>query len=450
MASRFIRTRSVVLLISAFLSANAACPNACSENGICGASDKCSCYSGFQGADCSLRTCPFTLAWADTADGTNQAHYYAECGNKGICDRATGECACFEGFEGKGCMRSVCPNNCNGRGTCEYMEEMAKDWQDRKSGPGMKFKDMSCNTAATSAKNSHTANDFTNCHSHGLVTTNVVARSANRDTISGILYQEWDARKIQVCKCDIGFDGVDCGDRMVPKGDDKLTPVQSTGMKQAIALTSDLDGEFIITYLDPYGGSWNTDAIRMEGIAGNVASDDDLIAKRVKEALRALPNQVLDAVDVYATTLTSQKFCTRYEDGVQHFLPQPQHNMNWRGKKSKGQPNYCEAEYTNTGMWDPAVGKIDVTIQFGTTMGQSGVQYLMEVDPDVRSSGSSPVSKGVTYTQFSIAEINYNDNLQNLSELSDCSDRGLDNGDGECECFEGFQGGACETLEAVV
>jgi hypothetical protein len=47
-----------------------------------------------------------------------------------------------------------------------------------------------------------------------------------------------------------------------------------------------------------------------------------------------------------------------------------------------------------------------------------------------------------------VAEINYNDNPGNLPELSSCSDRGLDNGDGECGCFDGFRGLACEEQEA--
>jgi hypothetical protein len=127
--------------------AAAACPNACSGNGVCGANDKCSCYQNFQGADCSLRTCTFTLAWADTADGTNQAHYYAECGNKGLCDRKTGECKCFDGYEGKGCRRSTCPDDCSGHGTCEYIEELAGDYQNRRQGPGNWMQDMSCRDA---------------------------------------------------------------------------------------------------------------------------------------------------------------------------------------------------------------------------------------------------------------------------------------------------------------
>merc|ERR1712146_578035 len=38
----------------------------------------------------------------------------------------------------------------------------------------------------------------------------------------------------------------------------------------------------------------------------------------------------------------------------------------------------------------------------------------------------------------------------NISELAECSDRGLDNGDGECECFDGFRGLACEEQVALV
>jgi hypothetical protein len=328
------------------------------------------------------------------------------------------------------------------------MEEVARDWQDRKTGPGHKFKDLSCNTQHTSAKNAHTKYDHSNCHTNGLVTTNLVARSANTDTISGLLYQDWDAKKIQVCKCDVGFDGPDCGQRMVPKGDDPLTPVQSVGMQQGIAITGDAAGEFVLTYHDPYGGKWVTDAIK--GAAGTSA-DDAIVAVRVQNALRDLPNEVLKTVTVSATTATSVSFCTRFEDGVQHFLALPNHSPNWRGKKTTNQPNNCEDEYTNTAMWDATDTKIDLTVQFGTAMGESGVQFLLEVDTSARGPGSFPVSKGMaSVTQLSVAEINYNDNLANLSELVDCSDRGMDNGEGECECFEGFKGGACNMLEATM
>ncbi len=52
--------------------------------------DRCTCYDGFMGADCSLRICPFGAAWSDQATATDVAHQSAECSNRGICDRSKG------------------------------------------------------------------------------------------------------------------------------------------------------------------------------------------------------------------------------------------------------------------------------------------------------------------------------------------------------------------------
>ena len=43
-------------------------------------------------------------------------HKYAECSDKGVCNRASGECECFDGYEGKGCRRQKCPASCSGHG----------------------------------------------------------------------------------------------------------------------------------------------------------------------------------------------------------------------------------------------------------------------------------------------------------------------------------------------
>lgn len=119
--------------------AAAACPNGCSGNGICGANNKCSCHQNWQGINCALRTCTFSLSGVDTGDDTNPDHYYAECGNRGICDRKTGECKCFEGYEGNGCHRSTCPksssNNRDDHAGYEY---------DRRTGPGNDIQDLLC------------------------------------------------------------------------------------------------------------------------------------------------------------------------------------------------------------------------------------------------------------------------------------------------------------------
>ena len=52
-----------------FLAALADCPNACSGHGSCGKWDMCSCYRGFQGSDCSLKTCQFGFAFITTPQG---------------------------------------------------------------------------------------------------------------------------------------------------------------------------------------------------------------------------------------------------------------------------------------------------------------------------------------------------------------------------------------------
>ena len=49
--------------------ANAMCPNSCSGHGECGQFDMCTCYRDFQGADCSMRTCPYGYAFVTTPQG---------------------------------------------------------------------------------------------------------------------------------------------------------------------------------------------------------------------------------------------------------------------------------------------------------------------------------------------------------------------------------------------
>lgn len=50
---------------------------------------------------------------ADTAGVVidNAAHDYAECSNKGLCDRKTGECECLPGYDGHACQRASCPTD---------------------------------------------------------------------------------------------------------------------------------------------------------------------------------------------------------------------------------------------------------------------------------------------------------------------------------------------------
>ena len=70
--------------------------------------------------------CPYGRAWVDQAVGIDVAHKEAECSNLGMCDRATGMCTCFEGFEGAACERMKCgESKCNGHGRCVSMRQYA-------------------------------------------------------------------------------------------------------------------------------------------------------------------------------------------------------------------------------------------------------------------------------------------------------------------------------------
>ena len=110
--------------------------NYCNGHGSClNATSQCQCYEGwgastdvadYRAADCSLRTCPSDRAWADVPTGPTAAHSYKECSNRGICNRATGECACFSGFSGTACQRLACPNDCSGHGVCLSMKQLAR------------------------------------------------------------------------------------------------------------------------------------------------------------------------------------------------------------------------------------------------------------------------------------------------------------------------------------
>ena len=129
----------------------AVCDNLCSGRGTCQTDDVCKCYDNwgvglthqrfrtlkkyissiykllmaiFFSGDCSDRICPYELAWVDQPNYKGIFHGYAECAGRGTCNRETGECQCFDGYEGKACSRTTCPNDCSGHGTCEFIDDL--------------------------------------------------------------------------------------------------------------------------------------------------------------------------------------------------------------------------------------------------------------------------------------------------------------------------------------
>lgn len=299
----------VAVAILATAAVNAECPNACSGHGVCQSyRDFCQCYRGYQGNDCSQRTCAFGLSFIDTPQGdldhdnqlvsgfgdrtayapwarptgtpnmtalnpmwrpdgwwenhpsqlygvhsqfgvmpmrqsAQEGHFYAECSNRGLCNRESGECECFTGYEGTACNRTVCPNDCSGHGTCGSIREALPSTSD---------------------------------------------------------YLLWDADKTYGCTCDPEYFGNDCAKRRCYRNDDPLTSVSTTrgsseklseqGETQILRVACANNGDVIststvkISYTDvQFGEVYTTDAFNP--VSGTAA---DLLT-----ALRGLPNEVL-------------------------------------------------------------------------------------------------------------------------------------------------------------
>jgi len=180
------------LLISLALVARIAaeCPNNCSGHGDCSLNDVCICYDnwgvGMGGltGDCSERLCPYDIAFVDGPDMNDEFHKYAECSGRGLCDRNSGECMCFDGYSGQGCQRTTCPNDCSGHGTCEYIEDL---------------------TFGTHAAYGASMNG-------GVDTMTREDKNFN--------YYGWDKGKMRGCKCDATYGDVDCSKRLCPHGND--------------------------------------------------------------------------------------------------------------------------------------------------------------------------------------------------------------------------------------
>jgi hypothetical protein len=91
------------------------CPGviSCSGHGECSGNPKyrCTCSAGWQGADCSERTCPKSVSWFTIPSAENEAHLeeFVECGDMGDCDRSIGACLCSDGFVGSSCQYLNCP-----------------------------------------------------------------------------------------------------------------------------------------------------------------------------------------------------------------------------------------------------------------------------------------------------------------------------------------------------
>jgi hypothetical protein len=267
----------IVLSLALLGFASAACPNGCSGHGTCGFDDACTCYQDWvmgdqDGGDCSDRKCPYEISWVSSPNADGYVHTYAECAGRGICDRSSGECDCFDGFTGKACAYTTCPNDCSGHGTCEYIEELTV--------PGTFFDKQ-----------------FQGFHT----------KSVSLAFVSEL----WDYGKTRTCVCDPTYTEVDCSRKMCPKGNDVLDTRMDTTDKllyQVQNLTFEMQWDekkeaktlvsnatFSLSFKSTINETFTTIPIRLD------LYQPDKTAKSMETELLKLPNGVVDGISVNST-----------------------------------------------------------------------------------------------------------------------------------------------------
>ena len=264
------------------------CDNHCSGHGSCGEQGICTCYDNWglglahYSGDCSQRICPYEVAWVDKPNVYGTHHNFAECAGRGICNRDTAECECFPGYEGKGCQRTTCPNDCSGHGQCKYIEDLgyATVPFDLRPKDGGLF-------------------DF-----------------LNQDT-NTFSYYYWDSKKTRGCVCDPQYGDVDCSKRMCPYGTDvmdqrldltspakyqtqaiKIEPYQSKLVDHTLDVLA--DQTFALTFTSRLNETFTTIPLVF-----NAAVDKHSMSLSIKRALESLPNYVIDQVNVEVNVDTS-------------------------------------------------------------------------------------------------------------------------------------------------
>merc|ERR1740138_451288 len=216
----------------------------------------------------------------------NEGHFYMECSNKGICDRKTGTCDCFDGYEGTACVRASCPNDCSGHGTCESIKEIAEQ--------------KSYNTNAHDVPTT-TPIGSTNHHNFDLAIEESYA------------YDLWDQDKTLGCKCDPVYYGADCSLRKCKYGVDPLfydnsdgviyqTTVVHLGSKSN--LQGAITGTFRIVFYDVFGEKY---------VTKKISALDAL-----KASFEALPNGVIahSSTDITATPPAAVTVAVQANTGV--------------------------------------------------------------------------------------------------------------------------------------
>jgi len=403
----------------------------------------------------------------------DEAHFYRECANKGTCDRTTGVCNCFPGYEGEGCSRTACPNNCNGHGRCRIIGD-----------------------------------DYAS-------------------------YSAWDKVHTQHCKCDPGYSGPDCSLRDCPRGADPVlyalevtNSVQgifwrsfnkaaaNANAEQAYAKKMPSTVHYTITFTDEYGDEHVTSLLSVEYksvcTAAACYTYPDFAAQTLQEhaeavnqSLGALPRSAIENKYVW-TVGTEYDAAGKAKELIsatkQKWMVYPQDQQAAKSKAplsvAVDQLEYrLDANTIHAGCQGKDITGSAAVTQYGLCVfiqiENPGVQKALKVqyfyNPKTTSTRANVLeteivsgetsgfnSKGIkdATDKFSPSDPLYLVTVQDLqgdrkwnpkdgdvskmfigeaiTELDMCSKRGLCDFDtGMCDCFSGYSGIRCDDQNAI-
>jgi hypothetical protein len=331
-----------------------------------------------------------------------------------LCDRKTGECECFDGYEGAGCRRTVCANDCSGHGTCE-----------------------SVNALTTGS------------------------------------YLLWDGDKSMSCKCDPGYGAADCSERQCPKGDDPLTtntgestttakyPQRNENVYFDVYSNTDATAGYVqLQYEDDFGETWWSNYIGpLDDYADlSTQAEKDAQAKLVSDAFTSIPNSVFESVDVTPADVTGYTYGISF---AVNFTSNPG-NLNDITCLTADRFSNTEKALTASDCVIVSSGTLGATgsITDDTTALTTDADYSAYVGVGDRLTVGSQIftieaisGASITTTSKSVGDETASTvklNLDGTTESAECSNRGLcDYETGTCVCFQGYTGDDCGTQSTL-
>jgi len=315
---------------------------------------------------------------------------YTECSSRGTCDYATGECKCFDGFEGRGCRRTTCPNGCSGHGRC------LDNWD----------------VNPTQYSSFNYPND-----------------------------QFWDQKRTQTCACDRGYTGYDCNTRICPFGDDPTSNCgeNSAGDVQLVVSRSLTDGDasyFTLTFTDMFGGAFTTRPILDKHC--KVKDSKPTSCQEVQYALMDLPNFAIPEVQV--------DIIDRVEAGTTTKTITSLYTVQFTDSSNAGKQNTLKCQIVADNDVAGAQPKFN-SVQACEVFNVGAPEWFDESGEakNLVLGSFAELAAKQTQTKATVLPSDKSDDKTTYEDFQPCASKGdCDGATGTCTCNSGHYGEACE------